>query len=94
MKLEALAVEPADGEHFRRVASFGAPSSASWCIRGHADPCPVAVGLWESVANFSGPLEQKQNPSVLAPDLFDNVLGLGLDGLNKRPLETTDQCTD
>jgi hypothetical protein len=42
-------------------------------------PCPVAVGLRESVANFFGAtLEQKQNPSVLAPDLFDNVLGLGL----------------
>ncbi len=61
LKLEALAVEPGVGGHFRRARCI------FWCsffrflvlIRRHAHPCPVAVGLWESVANFSGARSDK-----------------------------------
>ena len=74
LKLEALTIEPA------RVAFL-------WCsffrflvlLKGHADPAQLRSGCGNQSRIFSAhPLEQKQNPSVLAPDLFDNVLGLGL----------------
>jgi hypothetical protein len=82
LKLEALAVEPGvgAGEHFRRARCI------FWCsffrflvlIRRHADPAQLRSGCGIGREFFGRTLGQKQNPSVLAPDWFDNVLGLGL----------------